>query len=60
MRIGMPLPYRRGVREAGALFGTRDKPVAVIGFTITGGRIVALNLIAGHDKLRNLTIQVRP
>jgi RNA polymerase sigma-70 factor (ECF subfamily) len=46
--------------EAGALFGTRDRPVAVIGFTIAGGRIVALNLIADPDKLRNLTIQVRP
>jgi len=46
--------------EAGALFGTRDKPVAVIGFTIAGGRIVALNLVADPDKLRNLTIQVRP
>jgi len=46
--------------EAGALFGTRDKPVAVIGFTIADGRIVALNLVADPDKLRNLTIQVRP
>jgi RNA polymerase sigma-70 factor, ECF subfamily len=46
--------------EAGALFGTRDQPVAVIGFTIADGRIVALNLVADPDKLRNLTIQVRP
>src|ERR1700730_12297463 len=43
--------------EAGALFGTRDEPVAVIGFTIAGGRIAALNLIADQDKLRHLTIQ---
>src|SRR5579864_676694 len=43
--------------EAGALFGTRDEPVAVIGFTIVGGRIAALNLIADQDKLRHLTIQ---
>jgi RNA polymerase sigma factor (sigma-70 family) len=43
--------------EAGALFGTRDDPVAVIGFTIAGGRIAALNLIADQDKLRHLTIQ---
>jgi RNA polymerase sigma-70 factor, ECF subfamily len=43
--------------EAGALFGTRDEPVAVIGFTITGGRIAALNLIADQAKLRHLTIQ---
>src|SRR6266700_2315418 len=32
--------------EAGALFGTREDPVAVVGFTIVGGRIAALNLIA--------------
>jgi len=43
--------------QVGALFGTRDEPVAVIGFTITGGRIAALNLIADQDKLRHLTIQ---
>src|SRR5580700_8458574 len=44
--------------EAGALFGTRKDPVAVIGFTIVGGRIAALNLIADQDKLRHLTIQL--
>jgi RNA polymerase sigma factor (sigma-70 family) len=43
--------------EPGALFGTRDNPVAVIGFTIVGGRIVALNLVADQAKLRHLTIQ---
>jgi RNA polymerase sigma-70 factor (ECF subfamily) len=43
--------------QAGALFGTRDEPIAVIGFTIVGGRIAALNLIADQDKLRHLTIQ---
>jgi RNA polymerase sigma factor (sigma-70 family) len=43
--------------EAGALFGTRDDPIAVIGFTIAGGRIAALNLVADQAKLRNLTIQ---
>src|SRR5262249_13094774 len=43
--------------EAGALFGTRDDPVAVIGFTIVGGRIAALNLVADQAKLRHLTIQ---
>jgi RNA polymerase sigma-70 factor, ECF subfamily len=42
---------------AGALFGSRDKPIAIIGFTITGGRIAALNLIADTGKLRHLTIQ---
>jgi RNA polymerase sigma factor (sigma-70 family) len=43
--------------DAGALFGTRDEPVAVIGFTIADGRIAALNLIADQDKLRNLAGQ---
>jgi RNA polymerase sigma-70 factor (ECF subfamily) len=43
--------------QAGALFGTRDEPIAVIGFTIVQGRIAALNLIADQDKLRHLTIQ---
>jgi RNA polymerase sigma-70 factor (ECF subfamily) len=43
--------------EAGALFGTREEPIAVIGFTIVDGRIAALNLIADQDKLRHLTIQ---
>ena len=43
--------------EPGALFGTREEPVAVVGFTIAGGRIAALNLIADQAKLRHLTIQ---
>jgi RNA polymerase sigma-70 factor (ECF subfamily) len=43
--------------EVGALFGTREDPVAVIGFTIVGGRIAALNLVADQAKLRHLTIQ---
>ena len=43
--------------EAGALFGTREEPVAVLCFTIAGGRIAALNLVADQAKLRHLTIQ---
>jgi len=43
--------------EAGALFGTPDDPVAVIGFTIAGGRIAELNLVADPGKLRHLTIE---
>ena len=43
--------------EAGALFGTHDDPVAVIGFTIAGGRIAELNLVADPAKLRHLTIE---
>jgi RNA polymerase sigma factor (sigma-70 family) len=41
---------------AGALVGTRDAPVSVVGFTIVGGRIVALDLIADPSKLRHLRI----
>ena len=43
--------------EAGALFGTHDDPVAVIGFTIAGGRIAELNLVADPAKLHHLTIE---
>jgi RNA polymerase sigma-70 factor (ECF subfamily) len=43
--------------EAGALFGTHDDPIAVIGFTIVGGRIAELNLVADPAKLRHLTIE---
>jgi uncharacterized protein len=37
----------QGNGEAGALFGTREEPVAVLCFTIAGGRTAALNLVAG-------------
>src|SRR5437763_5006203 len=43
--------------EAGALFGTHDDPVAVIGFTVVGGRVAELNLVADPAKLRHLTIE---
>jgi RNA polymerase sigma-70 factor (ECF subfamily) len=43
--------------DAGALFGPREKPIAVIGFTIAGGRVAALNLIADTAKLQRLAIQ---
>jgi RNA polymerase sigma factor (sigma-70 family) len=43
--------------EAGALFGTHDDPIAVIGFTVSGGRIAELNLVADPAKLRHLTIE---
>jgi len=43
--------------EAGALFGTHDDPVAVIGFTIVGGKIAELNLVADPAKLRHLMIE---
>jgi RNA polymerase sigma factor (sigma-70 family) len=40
---------------AGALFGTREDPIAVIAFTVTGGRIASIDLISDPDKLRTLT-----
>jgi RNA polymerase sigma factor (sigma-70 family) len=36
---------------AGALFGRRDDPIAVIAFTVTHGRIAAIDLISDPDKL---------
>src|SRR5262249_5010475 len=43
--------------EAVALFGTREEPIAGIGFTLAGGRVAALNLIADTAKLQRLAIQ---
>ena len=34
----------------------RDDPIAVIAFTVTGGRIAAIDLIADPGKLRALTL----
>jgi hypothetical protein len=38
---------------AGALFGDPADPIAVVAFTITGGRIAVIDLIADPDKLRS-------
>lgn len=38
----------------GALFGTRDDPIPVLGVTIVAGRIAALDLVATPAKLRHL------
>jgi hypothetical protein len=46
-----------GERPRPAPCSAPGRTVAVIGFTIAGGRIAALNLIADQDKLRHLTIQ---
>src|SRR5262249_19919256 len=43
--------------QAGALFGTHGDPVAVIGFTVVGGRIAELNLVADPGKLQHLTLE---
>ena len=41
----------------GALFGSREDGLAVLGFTVVNGRIVALDLIADPAKLTGLTIE---
>ena len=43
--------------SAGALFGTREKPVSVLDFTVVGGRIAALNLIVNPAKLKHLALR---
>src|SRR5204862_18322 len=42
---------------AGALFGTRQEPVSVLGFTVVDGRIAALDLIVNPAKLRRLRLE---
>lgn len=42
--------------SAGALFGSRDRPISVLSFTVVDGRIAALDLVVDPDKLRHLSI----
>jgi Sigma-70 region 2 len=42
---------------AGLLFGTREEPIAVLGFTVSGGRIAELDMVSDPAKLRHLAIQ---
>jgi RNA polymerase sigma-70 factor (ECF subfamily) len=52
-------PFTRPVvvnGTAGALAGTLDSPIAVIGFTIADDRIIAIDIIADPDKLRALRL----
>jgi RNA polymerase sigma-70 factor (ECF subfamily) len=39
---------------AGWLIGTRDNPIAVLGFTIVRGRVAALDLMKDPARLRRL------
>ena len=41
--------------SAGALFGTRDEPISVLGFTVVDGRIAALDLIVDPAKLQHFS-----
>lgn len=42
--------------SAGAMFGSMDEPISVLGFTVVDGRIAALDLIVDPAKLRHLSI----
>ena len=39
---------------AGLLFGTREDPIAVLSFTVSGGSIAELDLVSDPAKLRHL------
>ena len=41
---------------AGLLFGPREEPLAVLGFTVSGGRIAELDMVSDPAKLRHLAI----
>jgi RNA polymerase sigma-70 factor (ECF subfamily) len=41
----------------GAMVGSRERPISVVGFTIVNGRIVALDLIFDPAKLRHLALR---
>ena len=41
---------------AGLIVGSARRPRAVVGFTVSGGRIVEIDLILDPDKLRGLAI----
>jgi RNA polymerase sigma factor (sigma-70 family) len=42
---------------AGSLIGTRDNPIAVLGFTIVRGRVAAMDLMKDPANLRRLRIE---
>jgi RNA polymerase sigma factor (sigma-70 family) len=41
---------------AGAVGGTADRPFAVMGFTVRGGRIVEIDILADPERLRQLDL----
>jgi RNA polymerase sigma-70 factor (ECF subfamily) len=41
---------------AGLVVGPATSPIAVVGFTVAGGRIVEIDLIVDPDKLRGLRL----
>jgi RNA polymerase sigma-70 factor (ECF subfamily) len=42
---------------AGVVVVIGGRPFAVVGFTVSGGRIAAIDLVADPEKLRGLTIE---
>jgi hypothetical protein len=44
----------------GALYGTWDQPLCVLGFTVAHGKIAEINLIANRAKLRHLRLSFTP
>jgi RNA polymerase sigma-70 factor (ECF subfamily) len=34
-----------------------DRPIAVVGFTVSGGRIAEIDVIANPEKLRAVTVR---
>jgi RNA polymerase sigma-70 factor (ECF subfamily) len=44
----------------GALYGTWDRPLCVLGFTVAHGKIAALHLVADRAKLQHLRLSFAP
>jgi RNA polymerase sigma-70 factor (ECF subfamily) len=44
---------------AGVVVGPHDRPIAVVGFTITGDRIVEIDLVTSPETLKRLTLSRR-
>jgi hypothetical protein len=42
---------------AGVIVMPGDRPIAVVGFTVSGGRIAEIDVIANPDKLRAVTVR---
>ena len=43
--------------SAGVVVMPGDRPIAVVGFTVSGGRIAEIDVIANPDKLRAVTVR---
>jgi RNA polymerase sigma factor (sigma-70 family) len=52
--LGRPAIVNGG---AGVIVMPGDRPIAVVGFTVSGGRIAEIDVIANPDKLRTVTVR---